>query len=210
MIGDSTVADFISDGGLFNGWGQGIYGYFKPTVQAVNLAMPMYSTKQFLNQAELTTMLKIKPDYVLVQFGWFDAYINSPGIGTTLQEYAANLKTIVETIRGFNGIPILITPPILRQFDGNGKALPTVPERCAVVKEVAAELQVHLIDLQQLMIDLYSELGDSGSAYISSSDTDKGHYSAKGAQVIAGLVVNALPDSLGTYLVGILDRRPTP
>ena len=210
MIGDSTVADFTSNQGFFNGWGQGIYGYFKPTVTAVNLAMPMYSTEVFLHQTEMTTMLKIKPNYVLIQFGWFDGVLNSPGVSTTLQQYADNLKTIVQTIRGFNGIPILITPPVQRFFDANGKVYPIVPDRCTVVREVAAELQVHLIDLQQLMMDLLNEMGDTQSAYIWSSDTEKGHYSTIGAQVIAQLVVNALPDSLGTYLTGILDPRPTP
>lgn len=208
LIGDSTVADFISNSSLFNGWGQGIYGYFKPNVRVVNLAYPGYSTKVFLASAEMTTMLKIKPDFVLEQFGLADAY-HPTSAETTLQEYADNLKTIVQMIRGFNGTPILITPPALRFFDDKGKVSQGYWDRSAVVKNVATELQTPIIDLNQLSTDLFNELGPSGSAYIY-WDTEIQHYSDKGAQVIAGLVVNALPDSLGPYLVGIFSPPPQP
>lgn len=196
LLGDSTVWDG-------SGWGQGIYGYFKTNVRVVNLAAPGYSTKRFLSEAEKTTMLTIRPDFVLVQFGWFDACINCPGIGTTLPEYADNLKTIIQTIRGFNGTPILITTPALRIFDDKGKVVRFLQDRCAIVKDVAAETQTAFIDLNQLSMDLYNELGGSASAYI--SWTDNTHYTPVGAQVIAGLVVNALPDRFGPYLVGIFN-----
>ena len=209
LIGDSTVADFIINNCWFNGWGQGIYGYFKPNVRVVNLAMPAYSTKRFLYEAEMTTMLKIRPDFVLVQFGLMDEYPTSTA-QITLQEYEDNLKTIVQTIRGFNGTPILITLSSGRLFDDQGKVIPTVPDRCAVMKKVAAELKTHLIDLNQLTMDLFNELGKSGSAYLAWNYIDLYHYSDQGARVIAGLVVNALPDSLGPYLVGIFNPPPKP
>lgn len=211
LLGDSTVADFISDDNRFNGWGQGIYGYFKATVRAVNFGYPLYSTRVFLASAEYTKMLTIKPDYVLVQFGLIDA-VGAPNdqvdYVTTLQEYATNLTTIVQTIRGFNGTPILVTPPAARVFDANGKVLPYLPDRCAVVKAVAAQLQTPLIDLNQLTTDFYNNLGGSASAFI--TVTDNLHYTQVGAQVIAGLVVNALPDNLGPYLTGIFNPPPKP
>ena len=70
-------------------------------------------------------------------------------------------------------------------------------------------MQTHLIDLCQLSTDLFNELGPSGSDYIYWY-TEIQHYSDQGAQVIAGLVVNALPDSLGPYLVGIFNPPPKP
>ena len=203
LIGDSTVADFISNNGGHNGWGQGIYGYFKPDARLVNLAMPDYSTKVFLASAEKDKMLVVKPDYVLVQFGLMDSMVVfSDPHGTTLSEYTANLKMIVETIRGFNGIPILITPSTTRLFDHQGKLIlqPWVLDYCEVMKRVAAEKQTHLIDLNQLSTDLYNELGESGSAYIAWNNIDWYHFSDLGAQVMAGLVVNALPARLGPYL----------
>jgi lysophospholipase L1-like esterase len=211
LIGDSTVADFANDNGWFNGWGQGIYGLFKTNVQVVNLAFPLFSTKIFLASDQYAEMQTIKPDYVLMQFGLIDAFGydgNLTDYATSLQEYSDNLKTIIRTIRGFGGTPVLITPPVLMVFDASGQVVPTMPDRTAVVKDVAVEFQIPLIDLNQMSIDLFNKLGESGSAYI--AWTDKIHFTQAGAQVIAGLVANALPDSFGPYLIGIFNPPPKP
>jgi lysophospholipase L1-like esterase len=145
---------------------------------------------------------------VLVQLGLDDEFALALGEpqGTTLEEYGDNLKAIVQIIRAFNGRPILITPPIQEYFDSQGRVIPLYEVRWAVESSVAAELQTDLIDLNQLSIDLCNELGPSGSHYI--FWVDHLHFTVKGAQVIAGLVVNALPDSLGTYMVGIFNQPP--
>ena len=204
LLGDSTVAEG-------SGWGQGIYGYFKPNVRVVNLAAPWHSTKVFLESDQKVTMLKIKPNYVLAQFGSVDAF-GSEGFSDTIEEYQANLKTIVQMIRDFNGTPILLTPSAAKAWDAYGKVIPFVPDHCAVVKQVAAELQTPLLDLNKLCIDLFQQLGPSGAAYMLYTviPGDVIHYSPEGAKTISGLVVNALPDNFGPYLTNILDFLPTP
>ncbi len=209
LIGDSTVA---GENGWGSGWGKGMHGYFKPTVQIVNLAWPNMSTATFLASEQKPKLVAIRPDFVLVQFGWVDwGGCNGDTIcTTTLQDFAINLKAIIQAIRGFNGTPILVTQPDPRVFDEQGHVRPALQERSAVMKEVAAELQTPLIDLNRLSMDLANGLGERGSAFIGSTPGDWIHYSLEGAQVISGLVVNALPDSLGPYLVGILDPQPKP
>lgn len=209
LLGDSTVAGQDDYG---SGWGKAIHGYFKSTVQIVNLAWPNMSTSAFLASEQRPKMLAIKPDYVLLQFGWIDwgGCNGDPRCTTTLREFADNLKTIVQDIRGFNGTPILITQPDPRAFDDNGKVIPTLQERATVMKEVAAELQTDLIDLNQLTRDRVNELGKNGIAFIGLDPSDWIHYSLEGAQLISGLVVNALPKSLGPYLVEILNPPPKP
>lgn len=194
LIGDSSVGDCC-------GWGRGIYDYFKSTARVVNLAMPRYSAKRFLREIEYTTMLTIRPEYVLIQFGWHDACLDCPGIGSSLPEYADNLRTILRSIRGFYGAPILVTAPPLRVFDAQGKVVPFLEDRVAVMRDVAAETQTPLIDLYQGVKTLFNGLGDRGSAYLTYEDNT--HFTPAGAPVIAGLVVNALPPSLGPYLTGI-------
>lgn len=54
--------------------------------------------------------------------------------------------------------------------------------------------------MAMLSTDLFNQLGESESAYISMG-TDLDHFSPEGAEVIAGLVVKALPNSLRRYLV---------
>ena len=214
LLGDSTVADFETNSRVTSGWGQGIYGYFKPSVRVVNLAVPCQSTKVFLTSIQKTHLQAIKPGFVLVQFGSIDA----TGCGadaegyfrTTLQEYAENLKIIIGIIREFNGTPILVTPPVPWQFDAKAKVGRTLPDRCAVIREVGIELQTPVIDLNQLTADLFDELGRDRSAYIPASSSDVGHYSKKGAEVVAGLVVNALPSALGPFLLEIPAQLPGP
>lgn len=209
LIGDSTIAGERGGG---SGWGKGIYDYFKPSVQVVNLGWPNMSTRAFLASEQMPKMLAIKPDFVLVQFGWIDwgGCDGNPLCITTLQEFADNLKTIVQAIRGFNGTPILVSAADPRLFGDDGKVLPVLQERSDVMKHVAAELQTHLIDLNQVSRDLVNGLGKSGGAFIGQVPADWIHYSQEGAQAISKLVVNALPDNLGPYLVGILNPPPKP
>ena len=216
LIGDSTVADLAVNQGGFNGWGQGMYGFFKANARVVNLAQPGMSSTLFLQSDQNSSMLTIKPNYVLVQFGMIEdkTPASSPS-AVSYQQYADNLKTIVRSVRGFNGTPILVTPPVARVFDTNGNGAvilsSTFQQRVATMKDVAAQTQTYLIDLNQKSIGLFNALGQSGCAYLGSGwPGDVNHYSDKGAQVIAQMVVNALPDPLGAYLVGIFDPPPKP
>lgn len=156
-------------------------------------------------------MLAIKPDFVLVQLGRVDA-VGCPGdlYMTTIQEYADNLKTIVQTVRGFNGTPILISPAVPRLFDEKGKVLPALEDRSAAMRYVAVGSQTQFIDLNQLSRDLFNALGETGSAYISWSEKDPVHFSLEGAKVMAGLVVDALPNILRLYVVKNADHSRAP
>lgn len=203
LVGDSTVADFITNNGWFSGWGEGIHGYFKPEATVLNFASACLSTKNFLGSDARARMLAVKPDVVLVQFGMVDAYgcggDTSPLLVTSLAEYRENLRGIVESIRDFNGLPILVTPPVWPVFNAEGKVHPGLTDHAAAVRQVAAQLQVHVVDLNQMSMDLFNRLGPEGSAFIPITPGDP-HYTIKGAGVIAGLVVDALPASLSPYI----------
>ena len=206
LLGDSMTSDCC-------GWGQGISDYFKPNATVINYAMSWTSTKVFLRSAELDKMLVVKPDYVLIQYGFMDQGSDLVDSYTTLEEFAENLRTIVKMVRGFNGVPILVTLHSARVWDANGKVIPTWQDRNAVTKQVASELQTPLIDLNQLTFDLFNELGPSCQEWMRLQGfvpEDVMHLSLAGAQFVARLVVNALPDSLGPYLVGILDQPSIP
>lgn len=215
LIGDSTVADFVNDDGRFSGWGQGFYHYFKDEATVVNLAYPCYSTKIFLESAELNKLLIIKPDYVLVQFGLIDFGGCGEGqiadYATSIQEYQTNLEQIVRLVRGFNGTPILVTPPNKWLFDAQGQVMQYLYNHATVTRQVAAEMHTPLIDLTQMSLELVNRLGKSGSAYLMyPGDTSNCHYSETGSLVIAGLVVNAMPESIWPYLRNLNDYSLKP
>jgi lysophospholipase L1-like esterase len=202
MLGDSTVADYLVDSSHFSGWGQGIYEYLKSNVRAVNLAVPLQSTTNFLYSIQKDNLVTIKPDFVLIDFGWLDS---SPleNWHTSLTEYEANLKTIIQIVRDFNGTPILATPTGPRYWDDQGRIIPVLVDRSQVMRNVAADSQTYLIDLSQLSRDLYNELGQTmtTSTYIASGPDDVTHFSLNGAKIIAGLVVDAFPGILRSQVV---------
>jgi lysophospholipase L1-like esterase len=190
LLGDSTVADFVSN---FYGWGQALYERLKPNVLLVNYATPLESTRSFLGSIRKDNLQRIKPDFVLVQLGLEDDNAYLALAYTSLPEYEENLRKIVQLIRDFKGTPILVTPPVSRWFWGGQIPPGVLADRSAVMRKVATELQVYFIDLNQLTFDLYNQLGQTDSAYITYSDLDRTHFSEAGSHVIADLVVKAFP-----------------
>lgn len=205
IAGDSMSSDCC-------GWGGGMYGYFKPNATVVNYAVPWTSTEVFLQSAEYEKMLLIKPNYVLIQFGWFDGS-SDPDRKTTPAEFAANLKTLVNVIRGFNGVPILLTLHAARTWDSSGNLLPSDHPYNAITRQVAAEVNTPLLDLYQQSSDLLKKLGKSGSDFMHFAPfgpDDVMHLSAPGGVYVSQVVVNGLPDALGPYLTGNLEHPPVP
>jgi lysophospholipase L1-like esterase len=205
ILGDSMAADCC-------GWGRGIYGYFTQSATVINYAMPWTSTKVFLQSAEFEKMLLITPDYVLIQYGFIDGG-SEVGRFTTLEEFAENLKTIAGTVRGFGGVPILITLHAARLWDEvTGKLIDSWQDRNAVTRQVAAELNTHLIDLYQSTWDLFSRLGPEGTAFMrfDGIEEDFMHFSQEGGVAVSQLVVNELPEALRPYAVPAPNPSPKP
>jgi lysophospholipase L1-like esterase len=206
LIGDSLSGDCC-------GWGRGIPVFLKTNVTWVNEAMPLYSTKIFLRSAEWDNMLLIQPNYVLMQFGWMDGAANQD-YGTSLAEFATNLRTIVNAIRGFNGFPIFVTTHAARLFDEQGKLDRTIPQyQRGTMMEVAAELNVPLIDLWKLSADLFDKLGPEGCQFMiydTANPADVMHMSLPASPWVAQLVVQQLPDFFGPYLTNIFEPQPRP
>jgi len=204
-LGDSMVADCC-------GWGPGMANFFKPNANVINYAQAWTSTKVFLQSEELDKMLLIKPDYVVMEFGYSD-YTPDPDRGSTAQEFADNLRQIIQIVHGFNGVPILLTLHADRQWDANGKLILSEPPYNAITRQVAAEQHVPLIDLYKLSVDLFTKLGQSGCQFMiwdTSNPADGMHVSRAGAVYVSQLIAKSLPDNLGPYLLGVLDPLPKP
>jgi DNA sulfur modification protein DndE len=100
----------------------------------------------------------------------------------------------------------LLTPIVRRKFNEKEELVDTHGEYPAVVKEVAKELKVPLIDINSSSQNLVSELGVEGSKaiylhiepgkYKSIPDgkKDDTHFSEFGATKMAGLVVDGIKE----------------
>jgi lysophospholipase L1-like esterase len=206
-LGDSMVADCC-------GWGSRLEFFLKPNALLLNYAQAWTSTKVFLQSPEYDKMLLVKPNYVLMEFGYSDGAVDPSGDrGSTPEEFEQNLRTLVETIRGFNGVPILMTLHANRAWDSSGKLIPSDHGYNVITKRVAAELGAPLIDLYKITFDLFTQLGKDGCAFMyldPANPADGMHVSPLGGIYLSQQIARFLPEAVGPYLTRVLDAPPKP
>jgi lysophospholipase L1-like esterase len=196
LVGDSTVCD--QPGDPYAGWGQQLPRYLRKGVSVANYADSGESTVTYLGNPQLwaTVQPQIRRgDLVLIQLAHNDKT-------TDEATYRANLETLVAGVREKGGDPVLVTPIVRRWFnaDGtlnNGTALLVNGlgvDHPAVIRSVAAEREVPLIDLTAKTKALVESLGVEGSKalYLYNEKRDNTHTSVHGATVYAQLVRDEL------------------
>jgi lysophospholipase L1-like esterase len=200
--GDSLIADCC-------GWGAGFYNYLKPNATFVNYATPGRGSASALsNSVELQVMLLIKPEYVFFEYGVVDE-----GEGLSPEQFEANLKTLINIVRGFNGVPVFFTVQSYRRWDSKGNPDPWDHPFNPITRRVAAEMKAPLIDLHQITTDLYKKLGPTGCDFMiwTGIPNDIIHFSPLGALWVAQLIGKTLPDYFGPYLSEkLFDPPPNP
>ncbi|MES2438778.1 MAG: rhamnogalacturonan acetylesterase [Verrucomicrobiota bacterium] len=202
LAGDSTVTDNA-------GWGGGFAALLRNS-ECVNLSKGGRSSKSFIADGSWKKALDLKPDYVLIQFGHND----QPGHGdretdpeTTYRQY---MNQYVDEARGAGIKPVLVTSLSRRQWGPDGMIHSTLTPYAEVVKQIAFEKKVPLIDLHALSIDFYQKEGrekileispiknaDAGSAdsdttAVSRKSIDGTHLNAKGGPIIGAMVAGEL------------------
>jgi lysophospholipase L1-like esterase len=163
MVGDSTM----SDKPLFpaqpeRGWGQVLPLYFKDDARVRNLARNGRSSKSFRAEGRWETVMKaLRPgDFVIIQFGHNDQKVHDPGRYTeAFGSYKENLARYVREARSIGGNPILATPVVRRRFADEGQLQDTHGDYTVAVRQVAKELHVPLLDIEQQSAELVRKLG---------------------------------------------------
>lgn len=206
LIGDSTMADKPLADNPERGWGQLLPTFFEPDMSIKNYAVNGRSTKSFIDEHRWDTVLsQLHPgDWVMIQFGHNDAKINdSTRYAAAEGAYKTNLERFVKEARAKGANPVLITPVVRRQF-ANGILEDTHGQYPAVVRAVAAVMQVPLLDLQQRSAALLTQEGETGSVKMFKTTpaghynslpqgiTDNTHFSAYGAAKIAALIAGEI------------------
>ncbi|MFJ2818788.1 rhamnogalacturonan acetylesterase [Streptomyces sp. NPDC087294] len=196
LVGDSTVCD--QPGVPYSGWGQQLPQYLDKGVSVANYADSGESTVSYLGNPQLwgTVRPLIRPgDLVLIQLAHNDKT-------TDEATYRANLQTLVEGVRHQGGEPVLVTPIVRRWFNADGTLNNDIAllvnglgvNHPVVIRSVAAELGVPLVDLTAKTKALVESLGVEGSkaVYLYNENKDNTHTSVHGATVYAGLVRDEL------------------
>ncbi len=209
MIGDSTMADKPLIGTAERGWGQVFPLFFGSNVVIENHARNGRSTKSFITEGRWQTVVeKLKQgDWVFIQFGHNDAKKEDTSrYAEAHSDYRNNLLRFVTEAREKGANPILLTPVSRRQFDKEGKLIDTHGDYPGIVRELAVEQKVPLIDVHKESMELLSKIGADESrkdfvwikpGFVTANRAgreDNTHFTESGALKIARLVADRLQD----------------
>lgn len=205
-IGDSTMAN--KPAGVYpeTGWAQVLSNFFDTSVEVRNRAINGRSTKSFISQGRWKAVTdSLKPgDYVLIQFGHNDQKeMDSSRYTNPYTAYRANLVRFIAETREKGAIPVLLTPIVRRNFNEYGTLVDTHGVYPEVMRSVARDMQVALIDLQLLTEEMVIREGieNSKTLYLHVKPGDKNyrdgkedntHLSEKGAKIVAAMVATQL------------------
>lgn len=203
LIGDSTMANKNVGAYPETGWGTPFSFFFDSTVTVDNRAKNGRSTKTFISENRWQPIVDNlhTGDYVFIQFGHNDEVKEKVGQYTTPEEYKKNLLRFINESRSKKAIPILFTPVTRRKFDEQGNQVETHAEYSILVREVAAQSNTPLIDVDKKSRELLQQFGPEYSKLLflhlepgehpnyPNGVTDNTHFSELGARKIAQLVL---------------------
>ncbi len=177
VCGDSTAASYKPEDAPITGWGQ-VLSEFLPGISVENRAMAGRSTKSFLSEGRLQRIeTEIQPgDLLLIQFTHNDMSDLVWRHTNPWTSFYHNLEIYVDTAILHGARPVLMTP-ICRRSWREGKLLESLGEYPDVIRILAAQRNVPLIDLYEKSARMVRELGDEASKRLYLY-TDKGVYPA--------------------------------
>lgn len=207
IIGDSTAS--IKDVKAYpeTGWGMPFVHFFDSSVTVDNRAQNGRSTRTFLEEGRWKPVLDNlnEGDYVFIQFGHNDE-VQTKKSATTEAQFTANLKKYVGEARNKKAHPVLLTPVARRSFNKKGKLEDTHQVYANLVRSVAAELEVPLIDVDTKSRALLQELGVEKSILLFNhlekgvhpnypeGKEDNTHFNELGARVMAQIILGGIRD----------------
>ncbi len=207
MVGDSTMANKSnSSRNPEHGWGQVLDGFLADGVAVRNHASGGRSTRSFVAEGRWERVIEaVQPgDWVIIQFGHNDQKKKKPELYTDPEsDYRDFLTKFVTETREQGAQPILATS-IYRRYFRDGKAKSSLGGYPQATREVAAALDVPMVDLNELTGELLNEYGEEGSKalflhfepgeneYFPKGKHDNSHLSELGACSVAQLFIDTV------------------
>lgn len=210
IAGDSTAAIKLPEKRPETGWGEMFGQFFKDgKIKIENRAMNGRSTKTFISENRWQTIISElkKGDYVFVQFGHNDSSKDKGERYTPPEDYRKNLVKFIEETRAKKANIVLLTPVMRRRFDKDGKFYDTHGEYPEIVRSVAKEYKVPLIDMHRKSEKLLVSLGEENSKKLflilqkgesvnyPNGLEDNTHFNPHGAEEMAKLVVEGIKEN---------------
>lgn len=205
MMGDSTMKYNNISSYPQCGWGQMLHLFTKNDWLIEVHAENGRSSKSFIDEGRFDKILNklTEGDYVICQFGHNDEKYQDPSRFTTPQLYKENLKYYADKVKE-KGAKIVFATSITRHKFVDGIQVNTHQDYPTAMKEFAKDNGYTCIDLNDLTIKLYNQIGEEASSkyhmifpankypnYIEGKD-DHSHLMYLGAVTICELFVKAL------------------
>jgi lysophospholipase L1-like esterase len=205
LIGDSTMANKEIKAYPETGWGMPFTYFFDSSVVVDNRAKNGRSTQSFIDEKLWQPVVDNlnEGDYVLVQFGHNDE-VPTKKTYTTEEQFKDNLIRYVKETRAKKAIPVLITPVARRKFDSTGHIIGTHEVYSEIVRSVAKQLNVPLIDLDKKSQELLQQFGPETSKLLYNhlqpgehpnypdGKVDDTHFNELGARKMAEIVLQEI------------------
>ena len=232
LIGDSTMAnyadnyepgkDYMKTRYPVTGWGQVFQQFFvkdsltelknlinTDSVIVDDRARGGRSTRTFFQEGRWRKVVQDlkENDIVMMQFGHNDAAENKPERYVNIEGYKEFLRLFVSQTREKGARPIILTP-VARNYPWENNHLQNVHGKYdQAPKDIAQEMNVELIDLNQISKNYFSKKGKDFvsknyfmnlpagkyEAYPEGQD-DNTHFQPEGAKAVAQLVFTGLKD----------------
>lgn len=192
LCGDSTVQDYALPNER-RGWGQVIGEFLSDKVTIINLAAGGRSTKTFITEKRLDNALSQSADYAMIQFGHNDSHEKEKPEATDANgDYKDYLKQYIDSFSAKDVKMVFVTPMHRRIFRKDGTmAMGLDPYRKSMMA-IAEAYKQPCVDLFMHSEKLFMAIGPEKSVYLSCNDTDRSHFSPKGAQAMALCILKDL------------------
>ena len=191
--------------------------FFTADVKISNHAKSGKSSKSYRHQGFWKVVLDSLQagDYVIIQFGHNDSKPDTARYTDPRTTYRQNLERYIREIREKGAHPLLCTSIVRRRFNDRGEFVDTLDDYPKVVREVAAALQVPLLDLHRRTMDLIVDMGPEESKRLflhlkrgesknwPEGKEDNTHLNPEGARAVALLAAGEIRKNapgLGKYL----------
>lgn len=210
LAGDSTMAPKLAEKRPETGWGEMLQDFFDTTqVHVENHARNGRSTRTFIEEGRWTSLVDSlrAGDYVFIQFGHNDESRDKIDRYTPPADFRANLERFVRETRSKGANPVLMTPVMRRRFDKNGVFHDSHGEYPDIVRSVAKEQRVPLIDMHrrtEVLLKLFGPHASSAlflqlppreNANYPNGILDNTHFSPFGAKIMASLAVEGIREA---------------
>ena len=207
LAGDSTMAEKRPEKRPESGWGEALQSFFDSTrVQVVNHARNGRSTRSFIEEGRWDALLSEvrRGDYVFIQFGHNDQSKEKVDRYTPSDAYRENLTRFVSDVRKLEAHPVLLTPVVRRRFNKAGEFYDVHGVYPDLVRAVAKECSVPLLDMHKKSEELLTSLGSDESKELflhlepgvhpnyPEGLRDDTHFSPRGAEEMARIAAELL------------------